>query len=107
MRGSDESDVVRFAQRQKKRNPDLPDPSENYRLAIILHSINGKIVEDTTAKLRYVRSLPMADTQAIRLAVEKVGGYIDLNVFLTCSSCGAENEMSLPMSLEFFRPTRG
>lgn len=111
MRGRDEVDVVRYANRIRQRTPDAPDPSESYRLAILIDSIIGADgneipMPDIMAKVKYVKSLILGDTNAFRLAIEKVGGFVDLTVFLTCSLCGAENEMGLPITPEFFRPTR-
>lgn len=106
MRGCDEIDIVKFAKASKKRNKEKRDPSENYRLAITLVEIEGNAIEDIGEKLKFMRTLSSGDINAYRLAIEDVGGYIDLTVRLECTHCGSENETIMPIDLEFFRPTR-
>jgi hypothetical protein len=105
LRGKDEQKIVKRSKRVAMQSVDVGDPSYLYRFALQIVRVEGEEV-DLGKKELFVRELTAKDTAAIRIAVDEVEPGIDLTVYPECRNCGAVNEMMLPFTVEFFRPSR-
>ena len=52
----------------------------------------------------FIDVMPAKDSNFLKKEYEEVKPDIDLKYHLTCESCGAENEINLPFSTNFFWP---
>jgi hypothetical protein len=104
LRGSDEERIAKFAKRTRMASNDASDPSHIYRLALQIVTINGAEVNQNDREI-YVRQLSAGDSARIRIAVDSQEPGIDTTIYPSCTACGATNEMELPFTAEFFRPT--
>jgi len=104
LRGKDERAVARQAKRMRMKSADPSDPSFLYRMARMLRTVNGTEKSLMEAE-RYVRGLEMADSVFWQNEAERIEAGVDLTVYARCPNCGAENELQLPFTAEFFRPT--
>jgi hypothetical protein len=105
LRGKDENRVVKRAHRMMMQSVDGSDPSYLYRFAVQIVSIGGE-EKDIGQRELFVRKLSATDLARLRIATEENEPGIDLRVYPACRACGAANEMMLPFTAEFFRPTR-
>lgn len=100
LRGSDEATIA------KSRKKDAPQDETVVRMALQLDKVDGEDLPNLDAKIAFVRALTIPDAMDIRDALEKVEPGLDTRISPACSSCGEVNEMQMPMTPEFFRPTR-
>lgn len=105
LRGEDEERVVKYAKRMKMQSNDAGDPSNIYRMAIQIVNIDGEINLELRQRETFVKGLTAADSLRIHTTIDEKEPGLDLTVFPDCRNCGATNEMSLPFTAEFFRPT--
>lgn len=104
LRGKDEVRVARHAKRIRMQSTDPGDPSHTHRMALQIVAINGREVQLVEAQ-RYVESLDIGDSNAIRTRVEEVEGGVDTTCYVDCRMCGFVNEIDMPFTIEFFRPS--
>jgi hypothetical protein len=105
LRGKDEIRIAKYAKRVRMQSSDPSDPSYLYRLALQIVAINGKEVTLADAE-SYVRKLDIGDSSAMRLATEKNEAGVDTTIYVDCGQCGYTNELEMPFTVEFFRPSR-
>lgn len=106
LRGKDERAIARHTKRMRMKSADPSDPSFLYRMARMLVTVEGSEISLMDAE-KYVRRLEMGDSVHIQNCVDKAEAGVDMSVFATCPSCGSENELQLPFTAEFFRPSAG
>ena len=104
LRGSDEDRIAKFSKRMRMASNDAGDPSHVYRLALQIVTVNGAELNQQDREA-FVRSLSAGDSARMRIAVDDQEPGIDTTLYPTCTACGATNEMELPFTAEFFRPT--
>jgi hypothetical protein len=104
LRGHDEAKIAKRAKRLAMTSNDLGDQSAIYRQALQIVTIDGEERKEAH-KEAFVRQLSSHDLAQLRIAVDDVEPGLDLRIFPTCDKCGADNELSLPFTAEFFRPT--
>jgi hypothetical protein len=76
-----------------------------YRIALTLVAVDGQPFKNVLEKDGWLRKLTARDLLTIERAITTLEPGVDTDVFLACSKCGAENEMTIPFSAEFLRPT--
>ena len=105
LRGEDEDRVAESTKKLRLQSNDPGDPSSIMRLALQIVSIDGReyILRDREA---FARNLTAADQVRIRQAVDEKEPGLDLTVYPDCRGCGSTNEMVMPFSAEFFRPSK-
>ena len=106
LRGKDEDAVIRMAKRTAMQSNDIGDPSMITRMALQLVKVDGQDAGDLPTRERFVRNLTMVDGADFRAALDDKEPSVDLGLTPECKACGSVNQMSLPFTLEFFRPTR-
>ena len=104
LRGKDETGIARHAKKVRMRSADSGDPSFIHRMAVQIVAVDGVEVNQMQAE-RFVNTpLDLGDSNALRIAVEKVESGIDTTCYMDCPQCGATNDADMPFSVEFFRP---
>lgn len=104
LRGRDEERIAKYTKKTRMKSTDTADPSYLYRMALQIINIDGVDVKIEEAE-KFVKTLDIGDSNALRQEVEKVEGGIDTTIYIDCTSCGATNETEMPFELEFFRPS--
>lgn len=106
LRGRDEVAIIKQSKKLALQNTvDPSDPSHIYRLAMQIVTIDNRPVTLQEAEI-VVGNFTMADSAAMRNAIEDAETGIDTELPVTCRSCATETELPLPFDAEFFRPTR-
>ena len=105
MRGTDESRVMKRANRLMMQSTDVQDQSYFHRIALLIVGIDGDTTKALGEREDFVRHLSLKDITTMRNAIDKHEPGIDLRVYPLCGHCGATNEMALPFTAEFFRPS--
>lgn len=105
LRGKDEDQVARVAKRTAMASNDLGDPSIITRMALQIVKIDGKEVADLATREKFVRELSMPDGRVFRTALDAKEPNINIGLLPECKTCGSVTQLSLPFSLDFFRPT--
>lgn len=96
--GEDENNLVQAA--KKRAEHKLPQDKLQHQLEMMIVSING-ITDRVQIKL-CLQSLPALDCRYLRKVYELVSPDLNTNVSFTCNSCSAHQEVSLPMTADFF-----
>jgi hypothetical protein len=105
LRGKDEEAVAKYAKRIKMSSVDNDDPSLPYRIATQIVKIDDE-EHGIMDRERFVKGLPLGDLMAIADTIEELEPGISLDLMPDCVKCQSGNEVSLDMSVEFFRPHR-
>lgn len=105
LRGTDEERIAKRSKRTRMASNDMGDQSHIYRLALQIVAVDDEDNWPDAKKEAFVRQLSAGDTARWRIAVDDKEPGLDLTVYPACNACGADNEMSLPFTAEFFRPT--
>lgn len=105
LRGDDEAEIFKAANKKRMQSSDPDDPSHGIRLAKQIVSVEGEKLTPVKTEL-FVRMLKMEDTAAIRIETDRRETGVDVEVTPTCSNCGRVNEMTMPFDVEFFRPSK-
>ena len=87
-------------QKASKRKHKLPDSSLTDLLKTIIVSVNGSS-SDVEA---FVDSMPAIDSRYIRRAYPRLAPNIDMSQEFTCSSCGHQQALEVPVTANFFWP---
>ena len=104
LRGHDEKKIASRSKRMMMQSNDPTDPSYIYRMALQVVTVDGE--KKPLAEMeRWVRELDGGDSARMRIALDDIEPGIDIRVYPTCRSCSATNEMGMPFSAEFFRPS--
>ena len=99
--GHDERDMTIAADRKRKKGFKR-DSLITDRLKRSIVSIEG--ISDKNKIGLFVRSMPVRDSLALRKFLDNNEPGIDMNSWMSCSSCHEESEVSLPMGASFFWP---
>lgn len=106
LRGTDEEAVTKYAKRVMMQTNDGADPSNIHRLARQIVAIDDVAPANLAAAEEWVRTLTAGDSLRMRKAIDDVEPGVDLTLYPDCRVCGEANEMEMPFTAEFFRPTR-
>jgi predicted RNA-binding Zn-ribbon protein involved in translation (DUF1610 family) len=99
--GEDEHEVAVTLDRAKKLGG--TEAAVTTRLLASIISVGG---ETDRAKLaQIVRNLPARDSRDLRNYIDKISPGVEMVQKFSCSSCGEESEVDVPMGTEFFWPS--
>ena len=74
------------------------------QLENIIVSVNG---DSSKQAIQYVaQNLPSIDSRHLRMALKKATPNVDLTQWFSCTECGHEQEMEVPLTADFFWPDR-
>ena len=104
LRGFDEKKIASRSKRMMMQSNDPTDPSYIYRIALQVVAIDGD-KRPLPEVERFIRELDSGDTARMRIKTDDYEPGIDIRIYPTCRGCSATNEMGLPFTAEFFRPS--
>lgn len=105
LRGRDEESITDEVKRLTIKNQ-LPDGDASYQLRLeryISHTDKFE-ANDYYAKSEFINNLTSMDTLTIRDAYDNIKYGVDMEIMITCKSCGDDFMTPLPFNEEFFRP---
>ena len=103
--GRDEEDISTSAERNKKLNL---SNSENTITSTLLHNIVSiNSVEDRAKIANFVKKMPARDSLALRTYIKDNEPGIIMKQEITCSACGAMEEVMVPLGVSFLWPGAG
>lgn len=102
-RGIDEVEELRVARQAEARGEDGTPLQEQLRRRIV--EIDGETEINPLKKMDFIRSLTATDSLKIRSVLNEVEPGVDLTIHPECTRCNASNELEVPFTNEFFRPT--
>lgn len=99
-------DEITVRSRDKKKSPGSKESVILLTLQFLVVEINGER-KQSFEKEKYLRSLPMADTNLILKCAEKISDKVGLDTEIedVCSVCGADYKSSFRLTAEFFGPS--
>jgi len=100
--GLDETEISQEADRRKKKLGVEIESLVTSRLISTIVEIDG--IKDRNKISQFVRSMPAGDSRALRKYMDDNEPGIEMKSWMTCSSCGEESEVRLPMGASFFWP---
>ena len=98
MYGVDEKYLTQLAANKKRKN--LPETALTDQLKRLIVSVNGNT--DTAYRESFINQAPASEARYIRRAYRQMLPNVDLTQEFTCSSCGVETEMEVPLTAKFF-----
>lgn len=99
--GRDEEEITVTAERMKKMGG-VSDNIVTSRLKYSIVSVDGKT--DKALLAAFVGKMPARDSLVLRKYIDKHEPGIDMTQSITCSNCGAEEEVQVPLGVGFFWP---
>jgi transcription elongation factor Elf1 len=87
---------------KKKTKLKLPDAGATDLLKRLLISIND--VTNGSEISDFIDNMPALDSRFLRAAVVGAAPHVDMSQFYSCSNCGYESEMEVPLTADFFWP---
>jgi hypothetical protein len=103
--GKDENELSETIENAKKLSDIGLERGVTLRLFHAILSVGG--VDDRIRIERFVRHMPALDSRALRAYVDKISPGVEMRQRYKCEDCKAETEVEVPMTTEFFWPTRG
>ena len=100
LRGADERKLTQS--REQRRKAKKEDSLITDQLGAIIVRVNE--VTDPALLKQFVEQCPTKISREIRTRYEKIMPDVDMSVPFTCSNCGYESEVDMPMTAEFFWP---
>lgn len=99
--GKDEASIISEINMKKGKNVQIEDNSTS-QLKRIIVSVNG--VADRNQIARFVENMPAIDSRQLRGMLRKINPEVDMSQEFICGSCGHEEEVEVPFTVEFFWP---
>lgn len=100
--GADETEMSQETDRRKKKLGLENESGVTLRLQTALVEVEG--IKDRNKIAQFVRSMPAGDSRALRKFMEDNEPGVEMKSFLSCSSCGENSEVRLPLGASFFWP---
>ena len=98
--GVDEDKLMKKV--EKKRKLKLAESLLTDQLKLIIVSLEG--ITERGPVENFVDVMPAMDSNYLRKQYERVKPDVDLSYLFECESCGANNNVSIPFSTNFFWP---
>ena len=98
--GQDERYLIEAANKKTKLH--LPDAAATELLKRLIVSIND--VTDHSEINGFVDNMPALDSRFLRACVQGATPGVDMTQLYSCSSCGYESAMEVPLTADFFWP---
>jgi hypothetical protein len=103
LRGDDEHEA-RVYERKIKSRGKTGDPSLVFQLARRIVSVDGKEDWKFNALIKFVNEMHSRDMLYWRKSVNEQSVGLDMEIEVTCRSCGKNHVIDLPLGEDFFRP---
>ena len=98
--GGDEVRLQKETERKARRNIEESSLTDQFRAFIV--SVNGDASPLTIAS--FIQAMPARDSRMLRGFYSAVVPSIDLSQPYSCTSCGYEADMEVPLTVDFFWP---
>lgn len=102
--GKDDAELTKISKRRKKLKSEVENTVTD-RLTHSIVAINGDTNQERIAKAVHV--MRAGDSSALRKYMAKIEPDVDMKQWFTCSSCGEESEVEIPLGIGFFWPDFG
>lgn len=102
LNAKEEANLTKLAQNKAKNN--LPETSLTDQLKAITVSLNGQTERATIN--RFVDVMPAQDSRFLRKEYMKAAPSVEMKNDFKCSSCGHEQEVDIPLTVDFFWSNR-
>ena len=103
--GRDEETILAMQEKQKKMALSATDTTVTTNLQYALQSIDG--IDDRAKIAAFVRMMPARDSLALRNYIRDNEPGIIMRQEVKCPSCGHEEEVSMPIGVNFLWPSAG
>jgi hypothetical protein len=103
-RRKDETEIAQEVAKLVRDHAQVGDPTYFLRLGRHIVSVNGEAFGSPLRASEYVQKLEGPDSLALRNAIDLNGYGYELDLEIRCPLCGSDNDQTLPISAEFFRP---
>ena len=101
--GKDELATLHEMEMKKKNKvKTMLDSNATSQLKRAVVSVDG--ITDRVQISRFIDNLPALDARYLRGLIKKVTPEVDMSQTFECASCGHEEEMEVPFTVEFFWP---
>lgn len=94
----DETELTEIFDRREKKN--LPISAATTQLSYIIVSINNNT--DRSLINSFIENIPAYDSRHLRNVYQKLVPNVDLMLNFNCEKCDFEQEVMLPMTVDFF-----
>ncbi len=98
----EESKLTQLAENKRKNN--LPETTLTDQLKAIIVSLNGETKRSLINK--FVDVMPAQDSRFLRREDAKAAPSVEMKNDFKCSSCGHEQEVDIPLTVDFFWSNR-
>ena len=100
--GKDEASIVNEMAMKKGKDTLQVEKNSTSQLKRVIVSVNG--VQDRNQISAFVDNMPAIDSRFLRAVLKKLNPEVDTTQTFVCASCGHEEEMEVPFTVEFFWP---
>jgi rubrerythrin len=104
LRATDEEAIETYTAQKLQKRIQEGDPGYMYTMARQIASWDGET--DGLTILARVERMIAGDAMALRDAIEDNECGVDTDLEVLCPKCGHINELSMPITADFFRPRR-
>jgi hypothetical protein len=102
LNASEEAKLNKLAENKIKKK--LPETTLTDQLKAIIVSLNGETKRSLINK--FVDVMPAQDSRFLRKEYMKAAPSVEMKNDFTCSSCGHEQEVDIPLTVDFFWSNR-
>ena len=102
MNGKDEKQMAKFIQKQKKNNSGVG--ALTTQMLFVVQSING--ISGKAQIMHFIENMPFKDSKYLRTTYNELSPSMNTKFEISCGECFTEQEVELPMSVEFFWPNQ-
>ena len=100
--GRDEASMVNEMAMKKGKETLQVEKNSTSQLKRVIVSVNG--VQDRNQISAFIDNMPAIDSRFLRAVLRQINPEVDTNQTFVCASCGHEEEMEVPFTVEFFWP---
>jgi len=101
--GHDQHEIDTISERKRKMFPDdVVGTNVTSKLLYSIQSVDG--ISDKNKIRKFIQNMPALDSRKLRKYMEDIEPGIDMATWMTCTECGEETKVSLPVTTEFFWP---
>ena len=100
--GRDEASIVNEMAMKKGKKTLQVEKNSTSQLKRVIVSVNG--IQDRNQISSFVDNMPAIDSRFLRAVLRQLNPEVDTTQTFVCASCGHEEEMEVPFTVEFFWP---
>tara|TARA_R110000824_G_scaffold26728_5_gene91593 strand:- start:6465 stop:7295 length:831 start_codon:yes stop_codon:yes gene_type:complete len=98
--GADEAYLTKLAENKAKKKMAATALTDQFMRMVV--SVNGD--ERNPSRAAFIQHMPARDSRYLRGIYEKISPNIDMTQTFICESCGFEQDMEVPLTVDFFWP---